>query len=56
MHLATVEKQERYFACPDPFKQQASEAQFLVPGCGMKPAIASGCRTGPPAYVAWRPV
>jgi hypothetical protein len=30
-----------------------SEAQSLVSEWGMKPAMASGCRTGPPAYVAW---
>ncbi len=30
------------------------QAQFLVPDWGMKPAVASGCRTGSPAYVAWR--
>jgi hypothetical protein len=31
------------------------EAQFLVTDWGMKPAMASGCRTGPSAYVAWQP-
>jgi hypothetical protein len=28
-----------------------SEAQFLAPGRGMKPAMTSGCRAGPPVYV-----
>jgi hypothetical protein len=30
------------------------EAKYLIPDWGMKPATASGCRTGPSAYVAWR--
>jgi len=31
-------------------------ALFLVPDpdWGIKPTLASGCRAGPPAYVAWR--
>jgi hypothetical protein len=30
------------------------EAQFIVSDWGMKSPMASGCRTGPPAYVALR--
>jgi hypothetical protein len=25
-----------------------------VPDCGMRPAMASGCRTGPPSFIGWR--
>jgi hypothetical protein len=32
----------------------STEALFLVPYWGMNPAMASGCGTGPPAYVALR--
>jgi hypothetical protein len=28
-------------------------AVFLVPDSGVKPAMASGCRTGPPSYIGW---
>ncbi len=27
---------------------------FIVPDWGIKLTMAQGCRTGPPAYVAWR--
>ncbi len=33
-----------------------TEAQFLVPDLGIKPITTWSCRTGPPAYVAWRAV
>ncbi len=35
----------------DGFVCANSETQFLVPDWGMKPAMESCCRTGPPAYM-----
>jgi hypothetical protein len=32
----------------------SSETKFLVPDWGIKSTVAYGCRTGPPAYVAWQ--
>jgi hypothetical protein len=35
-------------------KVQSTQAQFLVRDWGMELAMASGCRTGLPTYVAWK--
>ncbi len=37
---------------PDPVLDPV--AKFIVPEWGIKSILALGCRTGPPAYVAWR--
>ncbi len=47
-HEAPMEPWRQLFLRRDP------EAQFLVPDWGMKPTLASGCRSRPPAYLAWR--
>ncbi len=39
-----------YHICENETPCQTSVTVFLVPDLVMKPAVAPGCRTGPPSY------